>query len=84
MRRVTSITPLSSPPEPLRYLVDAQLPPSLARWLGKQGFSATAVREVGLPESGDGSILNFAASGGWTVIRLNDGENLIEIRSAGR
>ncbi len=32
----------------MRFLVDAQLPPALARWLGEQGFSATPVREVGL------------------------------------
>jgi hypothetical protein len=28
----------------VRFLVDAQLPPGLARWLGEQGLSATAVR----------------------------------------
>ena len=29
----------------MRFLVDAQLPPALARWLGEKGFAATAVRE---------------------------------------
>jgi predicted nuclease of predicted toxin-antitoxin system len=52
--------------------VDAQLPPALARWLGEQGFPATPVREVGLRESDDGSILNFAGSGGWTVITKDE------------
>ena len=29
----------------MRFLVDAQLPPALARWLGEKGFAAKAVRE---------------------------------------
>lgn len=40
----------------MRFLVDAQLPPTLARWLVDHGHAATAVREVGLRESDDGSI----------------------------
>lgn len=52
----------------MRFLVDPQLPPALARWLGGPGHSATPVREVGLRDSNDGSIWNFATSGGWTVI----------------
>ncbi len=31
----------------MRFLVDAQLPPSFARWLGERGLSATPVRELG-------------------------------------
>ena len=34
----------------MRFLVDAQLPPALARWLGEKGFAATAVRDLGLRE----------------------------------
>jgi predicted nuclease of predicted toxin-antitoxin system len=52
--------------------VDAQLSPALGRWLGEQGFPATAVREIGLRESDDGSIWNFAVSGGWTVITKDE------------
>ena len=47
----------------MRFLVDAQLPPALARWLGEKGFAATAVRELGLRDSDDGSIWNFAELG---------------------
>jgi predicted nuclease of predicted toxin-antitoxin system len=39
----------------MRFLVDAQLPPALARWFGDQGCSATAVRDVGLRESTTGA-----------------------------
>jgi predicted nuclease of predicted toxin-antitoxin system len=56
----------------MRFLVDAQLPPGLARWLGEKGFAAAAVREAGLRDSDDGSIWNFAVAGGWTVITKDE------------
>jgi predicted nuclease of predicted toxin-antitoxin system len=56
----------------MRFLIDAQLPPALASWLGKHGFSATAVRDLGLRESDDGSIWNFAVTGGWTVVTKDE------------
>jgi len=56
----------------MRFLVDAQLPPALARWLGEKGFAATAVRDLGLRDSDDGSIWNFAIAGGWTVMTKDE------------
>jgi predicted nuclease of predicted toxin-antitoxin system len=56
----------------MRFLVDAQLPPALARWLGDRGVAATAVRDLGLRDSDDGSIWNFAIRGGWTVITKDE------------
>ena len=56
----------------MRFLVDAQLPPALARWLGERGHSATAVRDAGLRDFDDGSIWNFAIAGGWTVITKDE------------
>ncbi len=56
----------------MRFLVDAQLPPALARWLGERGLSASPVRECGLRESDDGSIWNFVTAGGWTVITKDE------------
>jgi predicted nuclease of predicted toxin-antitoxin system len=56
----------------MRLLVDAQLPPALARWLGEHDLSATPVREVGLRESDDGSIWSFATAGGWTVLTKDE------------
>jgi hypothetical protein len=35
----------------MRLLVDAQLPPTLARWFGEHGIAATAVRELGQRDS---------------------------------
>src|SRR3989442_881473 len=60
----------------MRFLVDAQLPPALARWLGDHGQSGTAVRDVGLRESDDGSIRDFAAGGDWVLITKD--EELVE------
>lgn len=56
----------------MRLLVDAQLPPTLARWLGDHGFAATPVRELGLREADDGSIWHFAITGGWTVLTKDE------------
>jgi predicted nuclease of predicted toxin-antitoxin system len=56
----------------MRFLVDAQLPPTLAPWLGERGHSAKAVREAGLRDSDDGSIWNFAIAGGWVVITKDE------------
>jgi predicted nuclease of predicted toxin-antitoxin system len=56
----------------MRILVDAQLPPSLAIWLGEHGVSATSVREAGLRDSDDGSIWHFARKGGWTVMTKDE------------
>jgi predicted nuclease of predicted toxin-antitoxin system len=56
----------------MRLIVDAQLPPALAGWLGEQGLAATPVRELGLRDSDDGSIWNFAISGGWIVVTKDE------------
>jgi predicted nuclease of predicted toxin-antitoxin system len=56
----------------MRFLVDAQLPPALARWLGARSLSASPARELGLRESDDGSIWNFVTEGGWTVITKDE------------
>lgn len=48
------------------------MPPALARWLADQGHSVTAVRDVGLRESDDGSIRNFAIAGGWVLVTKDD------------
>jgi predicted nuclease of predicted toxin-antitoxin system len=42
------------------FLVDAQLPPALARWIGSQGQQAAHVFEIGLAGSDDGPIWEHA------------------------
>ena len=44
----------------MKFLVDAPLPPALARWLHEKGHEAQAVREVGLREADDTLIWNRA------------------------
>ena len=40
----------------MKFIVDAQLPPALARLLGESGYDAFAVREIGLREASDAEI----------------------------
>jgi len=44
----------------VNFLVDAQLPPGLARWLAAQGHSAQHVNDVGLAGAEDSVIWNHA------------------------
>ena len=43
----------------MRFIVDAQLPPSLARWLTAQGHVAEHVVDVGLRDSEDTPIWHY-------------------------
>jgi predicted nuclease of predicted toxin-antitoxin system len=56
----------------MRLLVDAQLPPALALWFGEHGLASAPVRQLGLRDSDDGSIWNFATSGEWTVVTKDE------------
>ncbi len=56
----------------MRFLVDAQLPPSLARFLRTLGEEATACREVGLRNADDGEIWRFALAGGWCIVTKDE------------
>jgi predicted nuclease of predicted toxin-antitoxin system len=60
----------------VRFLVDAQLPPALADWLGNQGISASSASREGFRDSDDGSIAHFAMAGDWVV--LTKDEELME------
>ena len=56
----------------MRFLVDAQLPPALARWLGDKGYAASSVRDAGFLTSDDGSIRNYAREGGWVLVTKDE------------
>lgn len=58
----------------MRFLVDAQLPPALARWMVEQGHEASHVVDHGLGEASDASIWAAAIS---SAIRR--GDTLVEI-----
>ena len=44
----------------MKFVVDAQLPPALARLLREAGCDAFAVREIGLREASDAEIWRYA------------------------
>ena len=44
----------------MKFVVDAQLPPALARLLREAGCDAFAVREIGLREANDAEIWRYA------------------------
>ena len=44
----------------MRFLVDAQLPPALARWLTAQGHTAEHVIDVSLADANDRVVWTFA------------------------
>lgn len=44
----------------MRFLVDAQLPPALARWLVERGHRAEHVHDLGMADSPDNAIWEWA------------------------
>jgi predicted nuclease of predicted toxin-antitoxin system len=52
----------------LRFLVDVQLPPALARWLRQRGHEADHVREIGLDAFPDRMIAAEAVKRGAAII----------------
>jgi len=56
----------------VKFLVDAQLPPALALWLGEAGHEARPVREVGLREAEDETICEYALRVGAVVITKDE------------
>jgi len=56
----------------MRFLVDAQLPPSLARFLQALGEEAMACRDVGLRDADDGEIWRYATAGGFCIVTKDE------------
>ena len=56
----------------MRFLVDAQLPPSLARFLIELGEEATPCRDVGLKDADDDDIWQFAIAGDWCIVTKDE------------
>ena len=56
----------------MKFLVDAQLPPALARWLCEAGHEAQAVRELGLRDAKDADIWNHALATGAAIITKDE------------
>jgi predicted nuclease of predicted toxin-antitoxin system len=56
----------------VRFLVDAQLPPALARWLTGAGYVAQHVAEVGLAAANDEPIWRHAAATGAVIVTKDE------------
>jgi predicted nuclease of predicted toxin-antitoxin system len=56
----------------VKFIVDAQLPPALARLLRENGYDAFAVREIGLREANDAEISRYAVQQQAAIITKNE------------
>lgn len=56
----------------MRFLVDAQLPPALARWLDAEGHAAAHVGDLGMGAASDGAILDHARASGSVVVTKDE------------
>lgn len=56
----------------MKFIVDAQLPPALARALRDRGVDAAAVRDIGLREADDRDISKYAVENGAAIISKDE------------
>jgi predicted nuclease of predicted toxin-antitoxin system len=56
----------------LKFLVDAQLPPSLARWISSRDHEATHVFDVSMHTAGDAAIWEYAAANGCVLLTKDE------------
>ena len=56
----------------MKFLVDAQLPPALARWLREAGHEAEHVEDACLREANDGAIWAHALQSGAIIVTKDE------------
>jgi predicted nuclease of predicted toxin-antitoxin system len=56
----------------VRFLVDAQLPPALARWLASQGHEAEHVTDIGLASARDRDIWEYARATAAVIVSKDE------------
>ncbi|HEY6898705.1 MAG TPA: DUF5615 family PIN-like protein [Rhodocyclaceae bacterium] len=56
----------------MRFVVDAQLPPALARWLAAQGHDAQHVLDLGMLDAPDTAIWNYALSADAVIVTKDE------------
>ncbi len=66
------------------YLIGAQLPPALARWLRDRGFKAVSAREAGLRDSSDGEIWGWAVREGAAILTKDEDFSLLAVTARER
>ena len=56
----------------MKFIIDAQLPPSLAAALREAGHDAVAVREIGLREAKDTAIWGYALNNNSVIVTKDE------------
>jgi len=56
----------------MRFLVDAQLPPALARWLVSQGHEAEHVVDIEMASASDNAIWSWAIESGAVIVTKDE------------
>lgn len=56
----------------MRFLVDAQLSPALARWLAAQGHEAEHVADIGMQSASDAAIWDHASASSAAVVTKDE------------
>jgi predicted nuclease of predicted toxin-antitoxin system len=56
----------------VRFVVDAQLPPALARWIAGQQHDAEHVADVGLTAASDREIWRYAEAAGAVIVTKDE------------
>ena len=56
----------------MKFLIDQQLPATLADWFDRKGFSAVHVRELGMREAPDSIIWRYAAEQGAIIVTKDE------------
>lgn len=56
----------------MRFLVDARLPPALARWLSSSGVEARHVADLGLLRAADGALWNLALADNLVIVTKDE------------
>ncbi len=66
----------------MRFLIDAQLPPALARWLVERGHDAEHVADGGLLQAADRDIWLYAIATSATIVTKDEGFVAYRTRAA--
>jgi predicted nuclease of predicted toxin-antitoxin system len=56
----------------MRFLVDAQLPPALARWLASNGHEAEHVGDCGMQAASDAAIWDYALASSSAIVTKDE------------
>jgi predicted nuclease of predicted toxin-antitoxin system len=56
----------------MRFLIDAQLPPALARWLAAKGHEAAHVSDLGMQAASDAAIWDYALATSSVIVTKDE------------